>query len=919
MKKIFLITLVLVTGLILRAQTPAAYDSTRQLQKVSTYGQEWGNFKVKNSFWLPNGLTTTYKVADSNALVFNGGKIYYWNGYSLVQVAGGGGGSVTLFSASSLNPLFDVAVSNPSTTPALSFTLKNVSNFQIYGRKDPGIGVPSFLTADSTLIPDLHSEAYYDTRYLSAGTLYNLEQVTAIGNSTPYDIQIVPGFGSWLDLGGQSITFGQTAGSYTGTLQRPSMTANRLWTLPDNTGTIALTSDIPAASGFWKTIGNTGTVPGTDFIGTTDSKGFMGKVNNVQSLYLDYIHGNSSFGQSALLNNTTGISNNAFGDSALRLNTTGSYGSAFGNSTLKSNTTGTGNSGFGYQSIFTNTTGQGLTAIGFQSLYSNTSGDNNVAIGASALRTNATGYSNTAVGASALYQNVSGAQNSAFGLNSLTKNTGHNNSAFGYVSLAENTSGLANNAFGLGALQFTTTGSTNSAFGVNTLNNNTTGSSNVAFGSAALGNNTTGSRNIALGIYAGSNTNAAYSDRLYISSVFSAGAGLTVDSLKGIIFGYQDTATASQRLYLNSQVYIPYMASGVGTKAVRINPSTGLLTYADTTSGGSSGATVALDNLSGVAINTSLLLGSSDGGALGSTTKQWSDLFLAEGGVINFDNGDATITQAGNVVTLAGADLTVPNITVGSLTSGRVALVGASGLLQDDAGLTFDGTTNALSVTGPATDVNALPSGSLKFNSDANAAMNLMAYDHDNMRINFDAYYDYSANNYLSSTTLGNFSLLKNNSKFQIQTANAVAAGSAITWASMFELTTAGALRLNGYTAGTLVTDGSGNVTASSDRRIKHNIKLFKFGLGDVLKVNPSTFIYNQDSSNTVMPGFIAQNIQDAFGGLGVGQQKDGMLTLNTNVILAATVNAIKELKDLNDKQQKEIDKLKLEIKKLKK
>jgi len=47
-----------------------------------------------------------------------------------------------------------------------------------------------------------------------------------------------------------------------------------------------------------------------------------------------------------------------------------------------------------------------------------------------------------------------------------------------------------------------------------------------------------------------------------------------------------------------------------------------------------------------------------DGLALGDTTHQYSDLFLAEGAVINWDNGDATLTQAGNVVTLAGADLT---------------------------------------------------------------------------------------------------------------------------------------------------------------------------------------------------------------------------------------------------------------------
>lgn len=56
-------------------------------------------------------------------------------------------------------------------------------------------------------------------------------------------------------------------------------------------------------------------------------------------------------------------------------------------------------------------------------------------------------------------------------------------------------------------------------------------------------------------------------------------------------------------------------------------------------------------------VGTSLVPTSNDGAPLGDTTHQFSDLFLAEGGVINWDNGDATITQVGNVVTVAGAAL----------------------------------------------------------------------------------------------------------------------------------------------------------------------------------------------------------------------------------------------------------------------
>lgn len=69
-----------------------------------------------------------------------------------------------------------------------------------------------------------------------------------------------------------------------------------------------------------------------------------------------------------------------------------------------------------------------------------------------------------------------------------------------------------------------------------------------------------------------------------------------------------------------------------------------------------------------------------DGTALGSTSLQWSDLHLAEGGVINFDNGDLTLTQSGNNLTVAGGTLTVNGL--------REAEV----VLTDAANVTLDST-----------------------------------------------------------------------------------------------------------------------------------------------------------------------------------------------------------------------------------
>jgi hypothetical protein len=53
------------------------------------------------------------------------------------------------------------------------------------------------------------------------------------------------------------------------------------------------------------------------------------------------------------------------------------------------------------------------------------------------------------------------------------------------------------------------------------------------------------------------------------------------------------------------------------------------------------------------------------------------------------------------------------SITTNALTSGRVVLAGTDGILQDDSGLTFNTTTNALSVTGTATSGNVSTGGTL--------------------------------------------------------------------------------------------------------------------------------------------------------------------------------------------------------------
>lgn len=111
-------------------------------------------------------------------------------------------------------------------------------------------------------------------------------------------------------------------------------------------------------------------------------------------------------------------------------------------------------------------------------------------------------------------------------------------------------------------------------------------------------------------------------------------------------------------------------------------------------------------------------------------------------------------------------------------------------------------------------------------------------------------------------------------------------------------LSTAGAWRWHAYGAGTLTTDGSGNITATSDERLKDISGPFTRGLAALRGIKPiiyqwkeSTGLDRQDSYSGFSAQNVAANIPEA-----VGMNADGMLTLQDRAILAACVNAINEL-----------------------
>ena len=171
--------------------------------------------------------------------------------------------------------------------------------------------------------------------------------------------------------------------------------------------------------------------------------------------------GNTTIGNNALLNNTTGAANTALGYEALKNNSTGNSNVSIGASTLVSNTTGIQNTVVGTSSMYNSSTGDGNASLGYYALNANTTGSYNAATGLSALSHNTTGNNNTTNGYVAGYNNITGSDNTALGAASLYAHTSGNfNTAVGSNALYYDLTGVKNTAIGYKA-DVSVTGLTN--------------------------------------------------------------------------------------------------------------------------------------------------------------------------------------------------------------------------------------------------------------------------------------------------------------------------------------------------------------------------------------------------------------------------------------------------------------------------
>jgi len=102
-----------------------------------------------------------------------------------------------------------------------------------------------------------------------------------------------------------------------------------------------------------------------------------------------------------------------------------------------------------------------------------------------------------------------------------------------------------------------------------------------------------------------------------------------------------------------------------------------------------------------------------------------------------------------------------------------------------------------------------------------------------------------------------------------------------------------GTVRQSGAVSCTLTSNASGDIICTSDANLKQNMTPYVAGLSVIDGIAPSYFQYKGEDHTRV--GFIAQNVQTVLPEA-TPLQTNGYLGLDSNAILAATVNAVKEL-----------------------
>ena len=349
------------------------------------------------------------------------------------------------------------------------------------------------------------------------------------------------------------------------------------------------------------------------------------------------------------------------------------------------------------------------------------------------------------------------------------------------------------------------------------------------------------------------------------------------------------TVSPNFKLEVNGQIAVPYAAGGVGQGRIGISAGSALLSY------------LWLD--SGIAHWTST---DSVGMSIEGSGSQY--IAFSPGGsekvrfLVNGNVGIATTTPSAKL-DLYGTAGSADIFAVSSSTNVRLFTIGANG----NVGVGTSTPSSKLSVIGNITAtgvISALNFNSSNFRSDGTtsyypspSSQSQYAWNWLNHGGGPGVYGGAFQNSGVDYITFGGgISRLDiGNSSLNVTSGGNVGLG---TTTPSAQLSTTGTVRFSNFGAGSLQTDANGNLTVSSDEKLKNIQGDFTRGLADILKINPISYKWNALSgydTNSTYSGFSAQNIQLAIPEA-VSTSSNGFLTLSDRPIIAALVNGVKEL-----------------------
>ena len=150
------------------------------------------------------------------------------------------------------------------------------------------------------------------------------------------------------------------------------------------------------------------------------------------------------------------------------------------------------------------------------------------------------------------------------------------------------------------------------------------------------------------------------------------------------------------------------------------------------------------------------------------------------------------------------------------------------------------------------------------------------------------------------ASTAANTDLLINRTETSVGSGAQYLIDAQVGGVTQFNVTNAGVVSaVSLVSCGGIQTNGSGTMSCTSDERLKDLHGEFTAGLASIMQINPETYSWRENSGlydgGINYSGFIAQNIESAIPEA-VNINPSGYRQVNTTTILAATINAIKEM-----------------------